>query len=216
VTSGAGALRDGTTGGEEALDLSWRFDGLPAPLPLTYGVVGVFSAVIEMAVLDVFRPRENGPLGGTMAFRIVGDDHARHIRQCLEEFAEELLGRRFMATALDQDIEYIPFLVDGSPEIVTHTMNREKDLIDMPLASWLGTLAPELIGIPLAELHGPLANRLIGRGNRACKERFFDILIAEAETVIKPHAVADELCGKPVLVLSVGRSRDVHATVMSH
>jgi hypothetical protein len=51
---------------------------------------------------------------------------------------------------------------------------------------------------------------------RACKEQFFDIPIAEAETVIKPHAVADELCGKPVLVLSVGRRRGVHATIMSH
>jgi hypothetical protein len=120
----------------------------------------------------------------------------RHIRQFLEELSEEPLGRCLIATALDQNIEDIPFLVYGSPKIVPLPMNSEKDLIEMPLVSWSEMPAPELISIPLAELPAPLADRLIGHGNPACKEQFFDIPIAEAEPLIEPYAVAGDLCGK--------------------
>jgi hypothetical protein len=48
----------------------------------------------------------------------------------------------------------------------------------------------------------------------ACKGPFFGITIAEAETVIEPHAVADDLCGKALMFLLLGRSRGVHTTIM--
>ena len=40
-----------------------------------------------------------------------------------------------MATAFDQDIEDIPVLVNGAPEIMMFPMNRERDFIEMPRAT---------------------------------------------------------------------------------
>jgi hypothetical protein len=67
-----------------------------------------------------------------------------------------------MATALDQDIEDIPVLVNGAPEIMMLPMNRERDFIEMPRVARPRAPAPELIGVCLPELPAPLAGGFIG------------------------------------------------------
>lgn len=153
--------------------------------------------------------------GGPIALQVINHDHARHIRQPLEEFAEELLRCRLIATALDQDIEDMAVLIRGPTEIVLLTMNGEKHLIQMPLVAWLRAMAPELIGIRLAERPAPLADRLIRHNDPACEQPFLNIAIAEAESEVQPHTVADDLSGEAVVLIAVGHYCGVHATMMS-
>jgi hypothetical protein len=67
-----------------------------------------------------------------------------------------------MAAALDQDIEDIPVLGNGAPEIMMLPMNREKDFIEMPRVAGPRAPAPELIGVRLPELPAPRADGFIG------------------------------------------------------
>ena len=55
--------------------------------------MGVLRAVIEIAVLAMFHPREDVPLRGTIALQLVRDDDPRNILAALEQLTEELLGR---------------------------------------------------------------------------------------------------------------------------
>jgi hypothetical protein len=84
-------LGNGAIGREKLLCLAWRFEPLPAPLALAGGVMRVLRAVMEIAVLTMFYSRQNLAFSSTVALQLIGDDHARSVRQSLEEFAEELL-----------------------------------------------------------------------------------------------------------------------------
>jgi hypothetical protein len=51
----------------------------------------VLTPIIEIAALPVFHPRQDLPLGHTIALQFIGDDHPGDILTALEELAEELL-----------------------------------------------------------------------------------------------------------------------------
>ena len=84
--------------------MSWGLAPLHTPLPLAGGVMGVLRAVIEIAVLAVLHARQDVPLGRTIACELVRDDHPWYVGQAIEELAEELLRRLFVAAALDENI----------------------------------------------------------------------------------------------------------------
>ena len=50
-----------------------------------------------------------------VASELVGHEHARRATQALQQFAEEPLRGIGISPALNQDVEDIPFLIDGSP-----------------------------------------------------------------------------------------------------
>ena len=58
----------------------------------------------------------------------------------------------------------------------------------------------------LTELLAPAPNCLIGDGDAALRQKQLDVPEAEAEHVIEPHGVADDLSRKPMAVNGVGRT----------
>ena len=101
--------------------------------------------------------------------------------------------------ALHQDIEDMAVLIDRPPEVVPLTPNRQKDLIQMPLITSLGTPAPQLIGLRLPELPARLPDGFVRHHDPAGEQERFDITVAEAEPVVQPHAMADDLGWKPMM-----------------
>src|SRR5262245_64621955 len=99
----------------------------------------------------MFHPWEDLALGSSVALEFVSHDHARHVGQALEQFAEELLCGPLITAALYQDIQHVPVLIHGSPQIVMFALDRQKHFIHLPLVTRLRTAATELIGILLAE-----------------------------------------------------------------
>ena len=67
-------------------------------LALTGWPMGVLTPIIEIAALTVLYARENLALGRAIAFEFIGDDHAWHVLQALEQLAEELLRRVLIPT----------------------------------------------------------------------------------------------------------------------
>jgi hypothetical protein len=57
MTPRAEVLRDGTMRGEEPLGVSCGLKPLHAPFPLAGGLMRVFGAIVQIAVLTVFHPR---------------------------------------------------------------------------------------------------------------------------------------------------------------
>ena len=101
-------------------------------LPLARGLVRVFGPIVEVAVLSMFHPRQHLPLRGTIALQLIGDDHAWDILAAFEELAEELLRGDRIAPSLHQDIEHVPVVVDGTPEILPFTVNDEEYFVQVP------------------------------------------------------------------------------------
>jgi hypothetical protein len=106
------------------------FEPLHAPLALPRRPMGVLTPVVERAALAMFHSGEYLALGGPVAFELIRDEHPWHVRELLEQLAEELLRGAFVPPTLHEDIEDIPILIDGAPQIVALTMDRQKHLIE--------------------------------------------------------------------------------------
>jgi hypothetical protein len=199
VTSRAEVLHDGTIRREEAVGVTGGFEPLHAPFALARRLMGVLGAIIEIAVLPMFHARQELSLGGSITLQLIRDDDPRSILASFEELAEEFLRGLLVPPALHQDIEDVAVLIDRPPEIMMVTLDCQKDLIQMPLITSLGTPAPQLIGIRLAELPAPLPDGFVRHHDPAGEQELFDITVAEAEPVVQPHAMADDLGWKPMM-----------------
>jgi hypothetical protein len=181
VASRSEMLGEGTRRGEKPLGVPWRLEPLQAPLPLPGGLVGIFRAIVEIAMLAVLHARPDLALGRAVALELVRDEHPWHVGHALEQLPEACLGGVLVPPTLDQDIQDVAVLIDCTPQIVPFAMNGEKDLIEVPRVARPGTPPPQLIRLRLAELPAPLANGLVGHDYATDEQEFLHIAVAEAE-----------------------------------
>jgi hypothetical protein len=90
-------------GGKEALCMTRRFEPLHPPFSLARRLVGVFSTIVQIAMVPMYHTRQYLTLRGAVAFELIGHDHPGHVRQALEQLAEERLRRFLVPPALYQD-----------------------------------------------------------------------------------------------------------------
>ncbi len=189
-----------------------RFEAPHAPLALAGRLVRILRAVVEPFVLAMLDAGQDLALRRAVAGQLVGDDHARHVGEALEQAAKELLGSGLIAPGLHQDIEHGAVLVDGAPQIVLRAVDLDEDLVEMPLVAGPWPLPPERIGVALAELAAPLADRLVAQDHAPLGQELLHVAIAQREAEIQPHRVGDDLCREAIS--GIGRARDfiLHAT----
>jgi hypothetical protein len=215
MSSRSEVLSDRSICGEKPLRMTRRLEPLHTPLPLASGLVRMLGAVIQIVVLSMLDTRQELAHGGTVASQLICDDHAWDVPHTLEQFAEECLGGVLVAPALHQNIEYLAMLIHGPPQIMSLPLHRQKDRIQMPLVPRSRALAAELLSIGLPEFPAPIPHRFIGQDDATFRHELFDIPIAEAEAVIAPYAVADDLYREPMALIQVDRRSCVHAVSMA-
>ena len=105
-----------------------------------------------------------------------------------------------IASSLNQDVEHNAILVDCAPEVALHALDPDEHLIEVPLVSWPWPAAPQAIGEIRTELLAPPSHRLVGDENASFSQDQLHIAQAEAEYVVQPHGMADDLGRKPMAV----------------
>jgi hypothetical protein len=106
---------------------------------------------------------------------------------------EEAFGGTPIATRLDEDVHHVAVLIDGAPEIVLLTLNGYEELIQVPRVAQ-PTLSPlERAGVPGTELQAPQSDGLVSNHDPPLCQEIFDITEAQAEAVVEPNGVADDL-----------------------
>ena len=128
------------------------------PFPLARGLVSVFPAAVEMGLLAMLHTREDFPLRSGAVLQLIGHDDPRDVSSAPEQLAEAPLRRLLVPPALRQDVEAIPLLGDGTPEVMAGTVHRQGRLVHVPLIAGPRPPMPGLSGIGLAELAAPLAD----------------------------------------------------------
>src|SRR6202035_4122489 len=86
-----------------------------------------------------------------------------------------------------------------------HALNPDEHLIKVPLVTGPWTTAAQAVGEALAEFLAPAPNGLIGDDDAPLRQQKLNIPQAEAEHVIQPDSMADDLGGKAMAVAWVGR-----------
>lgn len=121
-------------------------------LALAGGLVRIFRTVVQPFVAPMFDTGQHLISGDLVAAQFVGDEHAGDIRASREELPEELLGRSRVAPPLDQQVEPVPLLVHGAPEVVRFAADRDEYLVAAPCIAWPGTAPTEIIRVSRARV----------------------------------------------------------------
>jgi hypothetical protein len=208
--------RDGAIGGEKALGVPGRLESLHLSFPLARGLVRVFRAVVEIAVLTMFYTRQKLTHRRLIAPQLVSHQHQRDAGQAPEEPPEELPCRSLVAPRLDQNFEGVTILIHCPPQVLTAPLDGQKHFVQVPLVPRPGRPATQCIGVRLPKLATPIAHRFICEDDAALGHQLFDVAIAQTKAELQPDRIADDLSREPMTLVGVGCRWWIHAASMPY
>jgi hypothetical protein len=186
------------------LGLPGRLEPLHLALSSSRWTMRIFGPVIQISALSVLDARKQLTLSDAIAPQLVGHNHPRLILQPLQQPFEEALRRLGIAPGLNEDVEHDAILIDGAPEVVLHALDADEDLVHVPLVARLWPTPPQAVGETRSELLAPASHRLVGDSDTALCQDQLNVAQAEAEDVIQPDGVADDLGREPMAVVGSG------------
>jgi hypothetical protein len=140
-----------------------------------------------------------------VASQLVGHDHPRHIVQSHQQAPEEALGGFGISALLNEDVEHNAVLIHAAPKIVLHALDPDEHLVQVPLVPGPWPSAAQAVGKAPAEFLAPAPNSLIGNDSATFSQEQLDIPQAEAEQMVQPDNMTDDLGGKAMAVARVRR-----------
>jgi hypothetical protein len=164
----------------------------------------VLSAVVQIPALPVFDAGKQMALRDTVAFQLVSHDHPRHILQAVQQSSEETLGSVGITPILNQNVEHDAVLIHSAPEILLDALDSDEDLIKVPLVPGPWPAMAQAAGKRLVEFLAPSPHGLIGDDDAPLGQKQLDVPQAEAEHVIQPDSVANDLRGEAMAIVWVG------------
>ncbi len=177
-------------------------------------LVRILRTVILPLLLEVFDTRYDFLLGHLIALELIGDDHARHVLQTLQELAEELLRGSQISAALDEDVQHVAVLIHRTPQVMGTAVDLDEDFIHVPLVTLSRTPAAQAVGVSLTKLATPIPDSLIGDGDAAHRHDLFDIAVAQVETEVESHAMTNYFSRETMA--AVGGGGGTHQQSMPH
>ena len=106
-----------------------------------------------------------------------------------------------LSALLNEDVEHNAGLIHGAPKIVLHAPDPDEHLVQVPPARGPWPSAAQAAGKAPAELLAPAPNSLIGDHNATFSQEQLDIPQAEAEHMVQPDSMSDDLGGKAMAVV---------------
>ena len=124
--------------------------------------------------------------GDGTGFEPVRGDAIRRKTLLLQWSAVQLPCRSGAASSLDQEVEHLPFIVDGPPQPVFSATDLDDHLVEMPVCAWPWTAAAKIAGDQEAELQEPAPDRLVRNVNAPLCQKVFHIAKRKREPGVEP------------------------------
>jgi hypothetical protein len=142
--------------------------------------------------------RKDRSLSHAIAAETVGDEAARLVFQTLQQMPEERLGGCATPSVLHEDVEHHAMLIHRAPQIMQHTSNADEHLVQVPCVARLRSATALSAGEVSTKLQAPVPDAFVGYHDPTFRQDQLNITQAEAEDVVQPDGVADDLARKPV------------------
>jgi hypothetical protein len=120
----------------------------------------------------------------------------------LEKLAHQPQRRPSVAPALNQHVEDLAFMVDGTLEIHAYTGDPDHHLVQMPSIAWPRPTLAQPSRNRRAELQHPTPHRFIGDIEPALGEQFLHVAVAQRKAEIEPDRVLDDLGRKTMAAIA--------------
>jgi hypothetical protein len=184
--------------GKKPLGLNSRFESTHLPFPLARRLMRRLHSIVGVTLGRVIHIAEARSHRGRIASQSVGDDAQRLSSLSAQKPAEEPLCSASITSRLHQNVDYVAILVDGTPEILQLAVDSKKDLVQVPVIAEPALSSLQLADIVCTELLTPPPNRFLGYENAPFRQKILDIPEAEAETMVGPDRITDDLGRKPI------------------
>ncbi len=188
---------------QKPLCVNRRLETAHLSLTLTTRLMRHLRSVVRVARSDMLHRRHHTPVRGPVASEFVGDQPSGFAPLSFQQLAEESLGSIGASSTLDQDIDHVTVLVHSAPEIVPSTLDVHEELVEVPGIAQTTASTPKLPSVVRTKFPTPLPNRLVGDDDPALGQKIFDITEAQAEPMIEPDGVADDLRRKAMSVVAL-------------
>lgn len=169
-------------------------------------VVSVLSGVVGYL-------RQDCSLRCTVALEFVGDDPERLSVLTAHQPTEESLGCTLIAARLQQNIDHVSVLINGTPEILLLAVDSDEQFVQIPDVAEATLFRLQTLCIAGSEFSAPLADRFERDDDSAFGQQIFNITEAHTETVIDPHGIADDF--RRESVSAVAGSGGLHGLSLS-
>ena len=115
-----------------------------------------------------------------------------------EQLAHQPKCRPGVAPALNQHVEDLALVVDGTPEVHSLAGNPDHHLVQVPSVAWARTATPQPARDHRSELQHPAADSFVGDVEPTLGEKVLHVSIAERKAQVEPNRMLDDIRRKAV------------------
>ena len=195
---------------EEALGRSSRFEALDLALSSSYHLVGVLGPIIFAEPLVVMTGQMEFSERGAIGPQFVGHDQPGCEALLSEQFAHEPQGGALIAPALNQYVEDLALVIDGTPQIHPLAGDPHHHLVEMPAIARPRATPTQPLCDRGTELPHPAPYGFLGDVAPALGQQPLDVAIAQGQAEIEPDRVLNDL-GREAMAAVAERS---HADIL--
>src|SRR5262249_6775608 len=125
--------------------------------------------------------------------QFVGDQQFGREALLLEQLAPQPQRRPTVPSALDQHVEKLALVVDGTPEVHPFAGDPHHHLVEMPAIARPRTALAQASRDRETEFQHPASHRFVGDIEPAFGKQLLDIAVAQGEAKIWPNGVLKDL-----------------------
>jgi hypothetical protein len=114
------------------------------------------------------------------------------------------LASTLITPTLDENIHHLPVLVDSPPQIPSLTLDSHEQFIQVPRVTQATPSSLEGPGVFGTKLPTPLADGLVADDDPTLCQEVFHISEAQAESVVEPDSMVDDIRRKSVSAIAWG------------
>ena len=177
-------IPDDSVNRQKSLRLASGFEPSHLSLTLPCRLMRDFSPVVGVALGVVHDGRHEATVRYPIASELVADEAARLHTLALQQLAEEPSGSGGVSSTLDEDVEDISILVNGTPQVVSLASDADEDLVEEPGVPESTLPPPYLDRVPRSELRAPTPDRLVRNDDSALRQKVLHIAEAQTEAVV--------------------------------
>jgi hypothetical protein len=131
-----------------------------------------------------------------IAAQLVGD-HDPRLAVLSDQPLEKPLGCFSVSSRLHENVEDVPFRVDGTPQPMFLPSNRDNNLIQVPFVVGARTIAPDAICEMWTKAIDPQSDRFPADNHTTLGQQVFDDGRADGEAMVSPNSVCDDFAREP-------------------
>lgn len=138
------------------------------------GVMRVFGSIVPSFVLSMLYSKQDLTFRLTRAPERISDDDTRNVVESFEELAEKSFGCFFVSATLDEDVEHVAILINGSPEnVLVSTNGKHNPRPIYHVSPQRGRRRRNSLAEVWPNVQTPLSKCFIGHDNPALCQKFF-------------------------------------------